>query len=212
MDWERILAIRWIHANILQQISLIFILRFLTMVFHIQRLYTVEKDQIFICYSTVAAVWRWQRISYLPEKKYFSLLLDIARHMSTFFLILWPFKGPRVMYAMPPCKLRGFPAEYIYYYVFLMILTINTEYVSDHHNWPVYVMRTLDVSCNAGNQFFTCYLDKNYRLSLKATKNNSPKLSISLISNKPNFRGTVSQATDTHHSNAEVPNLCSAEP
>jgi hypothetical protein len=47
-----------------------------------------------------------------------------------------------------------FPAEYIYYYAFLMILTINTEDVSYHHNWPVYVMRALRVSCDARNQFF----------------------------------------------------------
>jgi len=50
-----------------------------------------------------------------------------------------------------------------------MILTINTEHVSYHHNCQAYVMRNLRVSCDSENQFFTRYLEKKPSFS-KTTK------------------------------------------
>jgi len=136
---------------------------------------------MFISYSTPAAVGKEFSIS---QQKIFLTNIRYCNAYVEFLLnYLTVQRAARTVCNASLQITTCFPAEYICYYVFLVILTMNTKYVSHHHNWPIYVMRTLDVSCNAGNQLFTRYLGKNYRPYLKNHQNTSPKLSISLFSN-----------------------------
>ena len=84
-----------------------------------------------------------------------------------------------------------------------LLLRVSYDSYSKHRKpfWPVYVMRTSRVSCDAENNFFYTLFGQKLSLSLKPPKYLS-KIKHFTILEQTKFPCPVSQATDSHHSNA----------